>query len=144
MQLKVMRVKNYRRVEKEESDWEGEENRELRCLQGRGHDAHTIQLCVVPAPPLLRSPDPFPSLRASTSTIPEVGFKKDLRYAFRTSLPTHPTPPKHCKMTKRPLTRRAVFTDSVRVNRIYLDSFRMFGVRRCGVSKEGCGKGAKI
>jgi len=49
------RRKRYRLEEEEESDWEAEESRELRCRQGKGHDADAIWLSVglLPSPLLL-------------------------------------------------------------------------------------------
>lgn len=45
--LKVVGTKEYQLVEEEEDDWEGEENRELKCRQGKGRDADAIRLSVV-------------------------------------------------------------------------------------------------
>jgi hypothetical protein len=64
--------KEYQLEEEEESDWEDEENRELRCRQGKVHDEDDIQLSVdlLQSPLLLLSLNRFASLRASfTSTI---------------------------------------------------------------------------
>ncbi|GAU11339.1 hypothetical protein TSUD_343300 [Trifolium subterraneum] len=79
-----MGKKEYQLEEEEENDWDDEENRELRCRQGKGHGEDAIQLSVdflLPSPLLLLWLNRFASLRssfASTIHCEKVGFNKYL------------------------------------------------------------------
>jgi hypothetical protein len=66
--------KEYQLEEEEENDWEDEENRELRCRQGKDHDEDDIQLSV----DLLQSPLLLLSLQRCTVRTEKVGFNKYL------------------------------------------------------------------
>jgi hypothetical protein len=66
--------KEYQLEEEEENDWEDEENRELRCRQGKDHDEDDIQLSV----DLLQSPLLLLSLQRYTVRTEKVGFNKYL------------------------------------------------------------------